>query len=380
MRGDKTMNKYTKIGLSALCGSLASISVANAGTLEVLGTAEATWTNLSGGETGNPIGMNTGLTFKGSGELDGGQTFSVSLVDTDKAAWSSSNITLNTNSVGTFILSSAEGGQGIGGYDDNMPRAWEEVWDTGIATNANFQKGVGSSTNISWTSPKVAGTTLQLAYAPDNDGVQNANKAVSGDASHTFGRGFDVVLDINPQFDAGGFNLFVGGSVTDQSDQIKSNEGLKDLGGDHEEGVAGLEITIGPLQLGGQASVERIRTQTANTNNYYGNSSWGVAFNVNDNLSISYSEARHVASKTKKQGYVSQSIQGADTVAPRIGANANEYTPKSWMKGDSIQVAYTIGGIGLKYSETQYDNTGYGGFDTAKAPKESRIFAVSLAF
>ena len=137
------MNKYYKVGLSALCSSLASIGVANAGTLEVLGTAEATWTNLSGAETGNPIGMNTGLTFKGSGELDGGQTFSVSLTDTDKAAWSSSNITLNTNSLGTFILSSAEGGQGIGGYDDNMPRAWEEVWDTGIATSANFQKGVG---------------------------------------------------------------------------------------------------------------------------------------------------------------------------------------------------------------------------------------------
>ena len=52
-----------------------------------------------------------------------------------------------------------------------MPTAWEEVWGTGITTNANFQKGVGSSTNISWTSPKVAGTTIQVAYAPDNDGV-----------------------------------------------------------------------------------------------------------------------------------------------------------------------------------------------------------------
>lgn len=132
------MNKLTKIGLSALCGSLASVVSANAGTLEVTGSAEATWTSLSNGVTGNPIGMNTGLTFKGSGELDGGQTFSVTIAQTDKATWSSSNITLNTNSVGKFVLSSAEGGQGIGGYDDNMPRAWEEAWDTGIATNANF--------------------------------------------------------------------------------------------------------------------------------------------------------------------------------------------------------------------------------------------------
>jgi len=369
------MNKYTKIGLSALCSSLASIGVANAGTLEVLGTAEATWSSLSGAETGNPIGMNTGLTFKGSGELDGGQTFSVSLTDTDKAAWSSSNITLNTNTLGTFILSSAEGGQGIGGYDDNMPRAWEEVWDTGIATSANLQKGVGSSTNISWTSPKFAGTSLQIAYAPDNDGVQNANKAVSGDASNAFGAGWDIVLDINPQFDAGGFNLFVGASETDQTDQDKTNQGVKSLGGDHQEGVVGLEISIGPLQLGGQASVERIRTQTANANNYYGNSSWGLAFNVNDNLSLSYSEARHVATKTHKV------VTAARLAGTAMGVPREGETPKSWMRGESIQAAYTIGGIGLKYSQTKYDNTGYADFTPGgKVPKESRIFAVSLAF
>jgi len=360
------MNKLTKVGLSALCGSLASISAANAGTMEVLGTATATWTQLGGQVTGNPIGMNTGLTFKGSGELDGGQTFSVSLVDTDKAAWSSANITLNTNSLGTFILSSAEGGQGIGGYDDNMPRAWEEVWDTGIATNANFQKGVGSSTNISWTTPKFAGTTLQVAWAPDNDGVQNNNKSVSGSASDKFNHGLDVVLDIDAQGDVGGVNLFVGYSETDV---IVGSGPLKTHQGDHEEGVGGIQLTLGPVQVGYQASVERIQTQAANANNYYGNDSWGVAFNVNDDLSVSYSEARHVGSKTKKS---------SQTDFSNVKSNTNEYNPKSWMRGDSIQVAYTIGGVGLKYSDTSYDNTAYT-YDS-KVPRESRIFAVSLAF
>jgi len=142
------MNKLTKIGLSALCGSLASISAANAGSMAVTGSATATYTSLDTQVTGNPLGMATGLTFTGSGELDGGQTFDVVITHANKNAWSTAGITLNTNSVGTFKLSSAEGSGGIGGYDDNMPRAWEEVWDTGIATNANFQKGVGSSTNI----------------------------------------------------------------------------------------------------------------------------------------------------------------------------------------------------------------------------------------
>ena len=48
------------------------------------------------------------------------------------------------------------------------------------------------------------------------------------------------------------------------------------------------------------------------------------------------------------------------------------------MRGESIQVAYTIGGIGLKYAQTNYDNTGFS-FD-AKAPKDSSIVAMTLAF
>jgi len=360
------MNKITKVGLSALCGSLASIASANAGTLDVTGSATATWTQLGGQVTGNPIGMNTGMTFTGSGELDGGQTFKVAIAHADKAAFSVAGITLNTNSIGKFVLSSAEGGQGIGGYDDNMPRAWEEVWDTGIATNANFQKGVGSSTNISWTSPKMFGTTLQVAYAPDNDGVANNNKAVSGSASDVFNDAIDVVLDIDAQGDAGGVNLFIGGSRTDTVMGTPAADGPRNRTNQHEEAVVGLVLTLGPLEAGAQVSGERLGSRGLYNPEYYGNSSWGLAFNVNDNLSVSYSEARHVQTRTHKSNNASQI------------RHHNEYTPKSWMRGDSIQVAYTIGGVGLKYSQTDYDNTGFT-FDS-KVPKESRIIAVSLAF
>jgi hypothetical protein len=357
------MKKYTKIGLSALCGSLASISAVNAGSIEVTGSAMATWTSLGGQVTGNPIGMATGLTFTGNGELDGGQTFSVGIAHANKQAYSSANITLNTNSTGTFKLSSAEGGAGIGGYDDNMPTAWEEVWDTGIATNANFQKGVGSSTNISWKSPKVAGTTFQIAYAPANDGDQTNKKGVSGVDSN-FGSGWDIVLDTGTA--DGAINMFVGGSRTELDNKVQPT--LRDLSGDHEEAVVGLKFKFGPVALGGQISAERLRTRTVNTAEYYGNSSWGLAFNVNDDLSVSYSEARHLMTKTHKASYPSGFA----------ASQTNEYTPKSWMRGQSIQAAYTIGGVALKYARTRYDNTAFS-FD-AKIPRESQMVAVSLAF
>ena len=329
------MNKFGKFGLSALCGSLASIVSANAGSIDVTGSSEATWTSLAQQVTGNPIGMKTNLSFTGSGELDGGQTFSVLVAYKDKlAGYSSANITLNTNSGGTFKLSSAEGGQGIGGYDDNMPRAWEEVWDTAVSTNVNLQKGVGSSTNISWTSPSIANTTVQIAYAPDNDGTQSADKATSGDASNAFGAGWDIVLDINK---GGALNMFIGASETEQTDQDKSNDSLQNLGGDHQEAVVGLQFNFGPVKLGGQISGERLRTQSRNATTYYGNTSWGVAFNVNDDLSVSYSEARHLQTKSKKK-----SSSGAN--------GTEEYVPKSWMRGDSIQATYTFGGVALKYA------------------------------
>jgi len=368
------MNKLTKIGMSALCGSLASVSASNAGTLDVSGSATLTHTSVDKSTVGNPIGMKSGITFTGNGELDGGQTFKLSLTDANKAAWSTGSISLTTNRIGTFKLNSGGGGAGIGGYDDNMPRAYEEVWDTAITTNANLQKGVSGSTNINWTSPTALGTTLQIAYAPDNDGATNVNKAYSGDSSDHFGEGFDIVLDIDAQGTSIGSNLFIGYSETEVAKG--GGGGTKPFTNDHEEAVVGLELTLGPLQLGGQVSAERIQTQARNAANYYGNSSWGVAFNVNDDLSISYSEARHVQSKTKKQ-------KAGGTLAPvkvgaRLNNSINEYNPKSWMRGDSIQVAYSIGGVAVKYAQTDYDNTAYG-FD-AKAPRSSRIVEVSLAF
>jgi len=39
------MNKVTKLGVSALCGSLAAISSANAGDLTVTGGVDMSWIN-----------------------------------------------------------------------------------------------------------------------------------------------------------------------------------------------------------------------------------------------------------------------------------------------------------------------------------------------
>ena len=138
------MNKLTKIGVSALCGSLASVA-ANAGSMEVLGGATATYSSHEGQVTGNSLGMNSGLTFKGSGELDNGTTFTLTLTGADQDAYSSGSIAMTTPSMGGIKINQASGGTGVDRYDDMMPTAWEETNGTSLGTGLQTVAGVGLS-------------------------------------------------------------------------------------------------------------------------------------------------------------------------------------------------------------------------------------------
>jgi len=366
------MKKISKYGLSALCGSLAAVSAAQAGTMTVTGNAHLTYTEVGNAVTGQPLGMKTNLSFVGSGELDGGQTFSVTIAHNDEATWSSANITLNTNSLGSWKMSSAEGGNGIGGYDDNMPRAVEEVWDAGVATNINLQKGVGSSTSLQWESPRVGATTLRVAWAPENDGTQPTDKSYGGITNADREMGIDGLLRINPSIGAFGADLFIGYSETQIGNDAAALD--KPVESRDREAVGGLVLDLGPLSVGGQISAEYMPTNALNTTEYYGNTSFGASFNVNDNLSFSYSEMRSLKGNTKP---VMKTVQMALT---QTGAGLNssnpDLTPKTEMTGESWQVAYTIGGVALKYADTKVKNPKY----TKNTTSDAQLFIMSMAF
>jgi len=75
------MNKFKKIGLTALAASLVSVS-ANAGEMTVSGSASMGVTGQSGTSlnAGTSFSMGNQLTFSGSGELDNGLNVSLSFV------------------------------------------------------------------------------------------------------------------------------------------------------------------------------------------------------------------------------------------------------------------------------------------------------------
>ena len=358
------MNKLTKIGVSALCGSLASVA-AHAGEIGVSGGATATWVKDTAKDVGNPLGMATNLTFKGSGELDNGSTFSVSVAHDDQNTYSSSNITFTTPSFGVLKLSMAEGGNGIDAYDDKAPTAWEEVTGTGVGIGSDQVSGVGLSTSLQWASPKVMGTTLKLAWAPRNDGKQSNDKSSSGAANsgNRSMEGKDIVLDINPSWDLFGFNLFAGYSITE--DVMSGDEGGAAESTDHEEGTAGLILTIGPIKAGFQRTAEFTGTRVAGGVDYYANTMWGISFNVNDSLSLSYGDYE------SSKGYHGKHTNYA-------GGTWDTSRDEDHLSANSWQVAYTMGGASLKYANTEVDNASY--VSGSANDSDGHTLALSLAF
>jgi len=192
------MNKLNKLGLTALAGTLVTLSAAQAGGVSVNGTMELSWKDLPSNEvTGVPIGMNKNLSFSGSGEFSNGWTFGILHVMNDTmTGQSSSSLNINMGGILTLAYDSGTGGYGANAVDNVVPTAWEEV-DYGFATGLS---DVGAVTkthgvmNMTLKAP-VSGTALSISYAPRFGNTAIADGGTSG--SHATGEfGMDAVLDL----------------------------------------------------------------------------------------------------------------------------------------------------------------------------------------
>jgi len=351
------MNKLTKVGCSALCGSLAAISAANAGDLTVTGGVDMTWTSLEDGTTGNPIGMGSNLTFKGDGELDNGWTFALTVANGNASAFSAANVNLVMGGLGELNLNQGNSGNGVHAYDDKMPTAWEESWGNSLSTGVKLANGAGSSTNISYTTPKIAGTTIEVAYAPEMGASDTADKT-SASASISKDAGYDAVININPSLGTeilSGLNIFAGAHYAESTDNNST------LGQDSGSGVGGVTFDIGPISLGyavaGHVTGYKDSVGDAlGRTDYYKSHMYGVAFNVNDDLSLSYSYY-----DTRKEGQ---------------GGNASQKEGNRYIEVESMQVAYSVGGASIRLAETKGTNLHF----RSKYSPNATVLSVGLAF
>jgi outer membrane protein OmpU len=174
------MNKITKIGLSALAGSLVTLS-AHAGSLSASGSASISFSDgdvdelvVGDGLTpeGNQWTMSDSITMTGSGDMDNGMSVSVSFeIDNDETdagdVLDTHGITLDTNGMGTLMFYGHGGDGALSAIDDKSPNAYEESWD-GV-TNADEETvpdGLSSDNMFTYKSPDFSGTTVTLGYIP----------------------------------------------------------------------------------------------------------------------------------------------------------------------------------------------------------------------
>jgi len=353
------MNKLTKVGCSALCGSLAAVSAANAGTLSVTGGADLTFTSISKDVTGQPVGMGSNINFKGSGELDNGWTFDLTIANANANAFSAAHIVLDMQGLGKIKFDQGNSGSGIQAMDDKMPTAWEEAWGAGVSGGVKLVTGIGTSANVMYTTPTMAGTTMTISYAHEV-GATDVNDKGTKSADNDAGRGYDVTINVNPSLGTeilSGLNLFAGAST------IESRENSAATDQDQYQGVGGITYDIGPLSLGTQWSAvytgvdDKVGTIVAAYHTYK-NTAFGIAFNVNDDLSISYGEH-----KSRKAGYNNSAAQ---TGAP----GSRQVDVSSW------QAAYTMGGASFRIADVKVDNNLF----SADDDRTATVVSLGLAF
>jgi outer membrane protein OmpU len=312
------MDKLKKIGLSALAGTLASLS-AQAGELSVTGSAEVSYVQRDGDEiTGNPLGMNKNIGFAGSGELDNGWTVSTSIATTDAIGFSSAALTIGMGSLGTLIIDQGSGADMGSALDNVVPTAFEEA-DAGLATGMVLSGGaVSPSGSIVYKLPVMAGAQIGVAYNPRSGAANNADGATSEGSG---GRAFEFAVDWSPEMVPG---LRVGGAIGECEDCLEGNKEL-----DEETWFA--TYAYGPLTIGYQTADEDSGATSYDTDVY------GVSFNVNDALSVSY----QYGETDGYAGGITAEFQGI-SAAYNIGPMAIKFTDNS---GKNINGTTT--GVGM---------------------------------
>jgi hypothetical protein len=339
------MNKLTKIGVSALCGSLAVVASASAGELTVSGGADVTWSTVDGETTGNPIGMNSGMSFAGSGELDNGVGISLAIDHTDQDAYSATSVSLDFPGLGKLTFDQGAGGTGLDRIDDMAPTAWEETNGTAVGTGAQTVTGVGGSNNIEFdvsSDMLPEGLSLQIAHSPKAGGTKANDKGSSGDSA--VGSGWDLVFQHSGLTE--GLNVFGGWSTIEQSSTRAQN--------DRRQVAAGATYAMGGITVGYEYSRDNQNGHTGAAS-FYENDMYGISFLINDDLSISYG-----VMKSKK--FINDGLASTDVE----------------LDASSIQLAYTMGGASLKVAETSVDNGTY--VSTTANNKDGTTIMLSLAF
>jgi outer membrane protein OmpU len=314
------MNNFKKIGLSALAGSLVAVS-AHAAEISMSGGASVAVT--SGDDKGKTsYYQNDSITFKVSGETDGGLSITTTL-ELDGGANASSSfdnrsLAIGHDTLGTVTFSGHGGDSVLSGWDDKTPSAYEESW--GLTTGALKIDGVAGDNLWRYDSPElIPGLTAHASY-------QSADQTGSTSAYS------DIGVMYAPEMIEG---LTLGYAVG-EVDEVANTHGSGNVTGT-DESTMFVTYASGPITVGYQSSEADGTTSTQDDDS----TAIGISYAISDDLSVSYGEHElDLGSSTSDQeseGFSASYTMGGTT----IKASFNETTNTAGVAGDDKD-AYEI--------------------------------------
>jgi outer membrane protein OmpU len=328
----KNMNNFKKIGLTALAGSLVAIS-AQAAEMTVSGATALTYTSEDKTEvTGNPMGMKTNLSFTASGEVNG---YNVSYMQTSAdqfAGMSSARLSIDLGDLGTLAFDQGSG-SGLATIDDKTPTAAEEIWD-GLDVSTSGRVGSAGSTGVINYVNTYEGVTLNAAFRKGS-GTANAD----GASSAAGGGAYDFAITTDGSM-VGLEGVAMGVGYGEQSQESTTTQY-----GDLTDITAFVNYSVGPVTAGVQTSYEDSNKHGTDDQEA---TRWGIAFNINENLSVSYGEA-------------TTTFKGGTDVDEEI---------------EGVAIAYTMGSMKIAGNMNEGSNMG----GVAAAEDSITEIAVSFAF
>ncbi len=334
--------KLTKI-LVAL-SFLFAVSTANAGELTVTGSMQATYQSEVDGVTGNPLGMDRELKFAGSTELDNGITVSVMQDTGDSLTFGNSLITFG-GVAGLVDVSIGSDGGVVDAIDDITPNAFEEANATSGTYNDIGDDASNTGITLAFAVPYLG--DFKTKYIPKHDGNKNADKEASAATDSAVGSmsSYSLVTDLGALPVAGdvlgGAKLTLGYLDHDHSTVAGTDDAM--------DATAALTYGNGPLSLGIQYKFHNEGSSNSANSVEYKDTVIGLAYAVNDALSISYN--RYESYKHDKAGSPIQET-------------------------DAISIGYTMGGMTIGFQDAGTDNAAY----VKDSTDDTRTVSVVVAF
>jgi outer membrane protein OmpU len=343
------MNNFKKVGVSALAGSLVAFA-ANAGELSVSGTANLTYTTeeigptvSSANNTGNPFGHASDVAFNGSGDVNGMTVSFFAAIDAGGGGYASNSFSVDMGDMGKIKFDQGTGGNGIESIDDKSPTAWEESWD-GIAAGDGL-KTTGSQNVFAYTN-SFAGFNIAAAWDTEIDDARTADGVTSANVAATTVDGSNTSFAITNASLIDGLDFGVGMGEEDIKDGSSTTTDIETI-------IGYANYTVGPVTIG-----YTMGEQSGGTvgHDMHQMTAYGIVFNVNENLSVSFNNHEVDYKKTSGTGTT---------------ANVDRSSDK-----DGIAIAYSMGGASIKLQNNEAS-----GNSTSSTYAEDRTeINLSLAF